>query len=263
MSSPLRRAWNILRRSRMDDELRHELETHLALIEAEERSAGAGDDQARRNARSRFGSPLAHRERALDEVIATSLEDAGRELVSAARRLLRTPSFTLAAILTLALAIGANVAIFAVVERVVLNPLPYPDSDRLIDLDHGAQRLNMPAGLGMTRGLHFHYSERARKLEGFALYATDEITLTGAGDPERIRVARVTTTLAPVMRVWPALGRWFTEPEGAPGGRRVAVLSHGLWARRYGSDPGILTRSVVLGGVPTDVIGVMPASFAF
>ncbi len=80
------------------------------------------------------------------------------------------PAFTLASVLTLALAIGANASIFAVVQRVVLNPLPYPDSDRLIELDHGAARLNMPSGMGMTQGLYDQYSERARTLDGVALY---------------------------------------------------------------------------------------------
>ncbi len=261
--SPLRRLLNIVRRSRMDDELRQEIDTHLALIEEHERAQGSSAEQARQHARSRFGNPLAYRERALDAVIATWLESVCKETAFAARRLVRAPAFTIAAVLTLALAIGANVAIFAVVHRVVLNPLPYPDSDRLIDLDHGAQRLNLPSGIGMTRGLYYQYLNRARTLDGVALYTWDDLTLTGDGDPERIRVARVTTTLAPVMRVWPALGRWFRDEEGVPGASHVAVLSHGLWVRRYGRDPGILGRSVVLAGISTEVIGVMPASYAF
>ena len=176
---------------------------------------------------------------------------------------MRSPAFTLAAVLTLALAIGANVSIFAVVQRVVLNPLPYPDSDRLIELDHGAQRLNLPSGMGMTRGFYYQYSERARTLDGLALYDTENLTLTGEGDPERIRVTRVTTTFAPVMHVWPTLGRWFREEEGRLGAPSLAVLSHGLWIRRYGGDPGIIGRPVILAGMPAEVIGVMPASFAF
>jgi len=95
--------------------------------------------------------------------------------------------------------------------------MPYPDSDRLIELDHGAQRLNLPSGMGMTRGFYYQYSERARTLDGLALYDTENLTLTGEGDPERIRVTRVTTTFAPVMHVWPTLGRWFREEEGRLG----------------------------------------------
>jgi putative ABC transport system permease protein len=261
--SPLRRIWNAVRRARLDDDLRQEVEAHLAQVEDEERARGLSADEARHTARLRFGNPLSYREQALDPVVATSLNDAAKDVIFAARRLQRSPTFAAAAVLTLALAIGANASIFAVVQRVVRNPLPYPESDRLIDLDHGAQRLNLPSGLGMTRGLYYQYLDRARTLDGIALYAVDDLTLTGDGDPERIRAARATTTLAAVMRVWPSLGRWFRDEEGLPGASRVAVLSHGVWVRRYGRDPAILGRQVILAGVPTEVIGVMPPSYAF
>ena len=151
----IRKLWNVVRRSQMDDDLKQELDTHLALIEEEGRAHGLSVDEARQEARVRFGNPLAHRERALDEVIATWIADTWKDVIFAARRLVRSPPFTLASVLTLALAIGANASIFAVVQRVVRNPLPYPDSDRLIDVDHGAQRLNLPSGMGMTRGLYY------------------------------------------------------------------------------------------------------------
>src|SRR5205807_140801 len=116
--STLGRLWNVFRRTRIDDELREEIETHLALIEEDEQAQGSSAEQARTDARARFGNPLLYRERAVDTVIATSLENAGKELVFAARRLVRSPAFTIASVLTLALAIGANASIFAVVERV-------------------------------------------------------------------------------------------------------------------------------------------------
>jgi predicted permease len=247
----------------MDDDLQLELDTHLEFIKEEERARGLSPEEARHKARARFGNPLSYREQALDAVVATWLENGCKEVAFATRRLVRSPAFTLASVLTLALAIGANVAIFAVVERVVLNPLPYPDSDRLIELDHGSQRLNVPSGIGMTQGLYYHYSERALAFDDVALYGTDEMTLTGDGEPERIRVARATPSLASLLRVSPALGRWFTENESVPGAPPVAVLSHGLWVRRYSRDPGILGRPVMLGGVPTEVVGIMPASYAF
>src|SRR5262249_54151448 len=148
-------------------------------------------------------------------------------------------------VLTLALAIGATTAMFAVVERVVLNPLPYPDSSRLIDLDHGASPsgANVPTGIQMTPGLYHTYLDRARSIERAALYRIDEQTLTGGGEPERIRVARVTPSLASVLGVSPLLGRWFGDLEGAPvafttppvpAASQVAVLSYRLWMRRYG-----------------------------
>jgi predicted permease len=186
-----------------------------------------------------------------------------QELRHAARRLLRSPAFTLAAVATLALAIAANAAIFAVVERVVLNPLPYPESDRLIELDHGSVGLRVGAGLGNTPGLYFHYVERSRVLDGAALYRSIDRTISGDGEPERIRVTRVTPSLGSVLRVPPAVGRWFTEKEGTPGASPAAVLSHNLWARRYNSDPTVIGRQLNLDGVSTTIVGVMPASFAF
>jgi putative ABC transport system permease protein len=261
--SPFRRLWNVTRRRQLDRDLQDEVDTHLALIEEEARANGESNEAARHQARVRFGSPAAHRERALDGVIATSVESAWKELGFAARRLVRSPAFTVAAILTLALAIGVNAAIFAVVERVLLNPLPYPDSDRLIAVDHGALRLNFPQDLGITRGYYYHYLERAHTLESLALMDNQDATLTGDREPERIRVGTATPSLATVLRVWPAIGRWFTDDEGRPGAPPRAVLSHGLWVRRFGADPRILGRAITLSGVSYEVIGVMPESFAF
>jgi len=255
--------WNVFRRNRIDNDLREEIEAHLALIEEDERGRGSSSETARSNARLRFGNPLSYRERAVEAVTATWLEMAAKDIIFAARRLVRSPAFTIAAVLTVALAIGANAAIFAVVERVVLNPLPYPDSDRIVELDHGSQRLNIPAGFGITPGLYYQYSERSRTLEQVAIYRRDDVTLTGDGQPERIRIVRATASFPAVMRVPPAIGRWFTEAEDVPGAEHVGILSHGLWMRRYGRDPAIVGRSVLLSGVPTRIIGVMPPSFAF
>src|SRR4030095_2711780 len=185
------------------------------------------------------------------------------EIRHAALRWRRRPAFALTAIATLALAIGANSAMFAIVERVVLNPLPYPDSDRLMELDHGSVGLRVAAGLGDTPGLYFHYAERSRTLAAAALYRTDGRTLSGNGEPERLRGGRTGTTLASVLRISPELGRWFTAEEGVPGAAPVAILSHGLWARRYGSDASIVGRAIAFDGVATEIVGVMPASFAF
>ncbi len=190
------------------------------------------------------------------------MEALAQEFRQAARRLLRSPAFTLATVLTLGLAIGANGAIFAIVERVVINPLPYPDSDRLIEFDHGLTRLRV-SGVATPPGLYLHYVNRSKTLESAALYSVADQTLTGTGGPERIRVARATPSLGVVLGVPPALGRWFTVGEGQRGAPAVAVLSHGLWLRRYDGDPGIVGRSIVIDGTAMDIVGVMPASFAF
>jgi len=199
----------------------------------------------------------------------------GREVLYAARRLARSPPFTIASILTLALAIGANTAIFAVVERVLLNPLPYPDSDRLVDLDHGATTASgrsIPGGIQMSAGFYYHYLDRARTLDAIGLYRTGEQTLTDGGEPERMLIARVTPSVGAVLQVSPLVGRWFTADEGTTApittpsvqpASQTAVLSYGVWMRRYGGDPSLLSRTIRLDGVPTQVVGIMPPPFAF
>jgi len=188
------------------------------------------------------------------------MDAVGREIRHATRRLVRSPAFTLAAVLTLALAIGANTAIFTVVYRVVLNPLPYPDSDRLIALDYGVPTRNINSGIKyMSWQFYYQLVDRAHTLDRVAAYNFTSGTLTGTeGNPERIQIARSTSSLASVLRVQPALGRWFTDQEGVLGSPPSVVLSHGLWIRRYGRDPAIVGRSLTIDGLPTTVVGVIP-----
>lgn len=188
-----------------------------------------------------------------------------QEIRQGVRRLARTPVFTLASATTLALAIAANVTIFAVVYRVVINPLPYAQPDRLIALDYGMPSRNLPSGLtSMAWQLYFQLADRAHTLEHVAVYSAQAGTLNdGSGKPERLQIVRATPSLASVLRVAPALGRWFTEDEGVTGASAVTVLSHGLWVRRFGEDPAVLNHVITLDGVPTTVIGVMPADFSF
>jgi putative ABC transport system permease protein len=262
--SPFRRIWNAIRRRRLDEELREEVASHLALIEEEERANGLSAEQARRRALTRFGSPVASRERSLEAIVAMWLENLCKEFVFAARRLTRSPAFTVAAALTLTLAIGANAAIFAVVNRVILNPLPFADSARVVSLEDGMPSRNVPFGFNsLTTQLYYAYLERAHSLESVALYRIEDRALTGQGDPERVLTARATPSLSSVLRVAPVIGRWFTEAEGAPGGPQVTLLSYSLWTRRYGADPNILGRIVALDGVSTEVVGVLPVWFTF
>jgi putative ABC transport system permease protein len=246
-----------------DADIQQEMQFHLDALAQEYMKGGLSEADARLAAKKQFGSPVKLKEQGHDVRGGSMLEEIVREVRHAARRLVRTPGFTLAAVLTLALAIGANASIFTIVHRVVLNPLPYADSDRLIELDHGAARINVPSGMGMKVGLYHYYSDRARTLDGIAIFTAGDVTLRGDGDPERVRVTRTTTTLASLLGVRPVVGRWFSDAEGEPGAPPVAIISHGLWTRRYGSDAGVVGRRVTIDGVPTDVVGVMPADFAF
>ncbi len=186
-----------------------------------------------------------------------------REIRYATRRLIKSPGFTIAAVVTLGLGIGANSAIFSVVHGVVLSPLPYPEPDRLVWLDHSAAGINVDKGLDMTAGLYVHYRGQSQTLDEVAIYDVLETSLTGEPDPERVETVRVTHTLLEVLRVPPALGRWFDEGDTYVDGTGVVVLSHGLWSRRFGADPGILGRTIQLNGVTFEVIGIAPPSLAF
>jgi putative ABC transport system permease protein len=177
----------------------------------------------------------------------------------ALRRLVKAPGFTFVAVVTLALGIGANSAIFSVVNGVLLKPLPYPESDRLVGVYHvydkSREVMSGPNFIDVTRA--------AASLENAAAVSTSGIILTGEGDPVRLAIARVSASLFNVLRVRPALGRTFNADEDTPGRTDVVVLSHGLWQTRFGSDPNVIGRRIQMDGVAKEVIGVMPASFSY
>ncbi len=174
------------------------------------------------------------------------------------RQLRRDRVFTLVAVLTLGLGIGATTTLFTVLDAVVLRPLPFPDSERLIDIATTFQ-----GGPGaVSVGSYFVMKERSRTFESLAARSGATFNLTEGGEPERVLGTHVTASYFPLLGVQPTLGRVFTEAEDAQGAPRVAVLSHPLFIRRFGGDPGVVGRSISLSGVPHTVIGVMPSTFA-
>jgi len=178
------------------------------------------------------------------------------------RTLLKSPGLTAVAVLTLALGIGANTAIFSVVNGVLLNPLPYKDAHRLVTV---WGNLNREGLTRMTASVpEFHdYREREQLFEHLAAYDWQSFNLTGDGNPERVIGSRVTTSFFPVMGVAPALGRSFLDEEDHPGRDQVVVISHGLWRHRFAADPNIVGRVLTLSGRGFTVVGVMPAGFEF
>ena len=190
----------------------------------------------------------------------------GQDLRYAWRMLRRSPGFAALAILTLGLGVGATTTIFTVVNGVLLRPLPYREPDRLANLwvDFGVGAQSLPA---MSPGDFRDYQERNRSFEmlaagsgGQVVGATGALTGTG-GEPERVDVSPVTANFLPLLGVDPVYGRHFTAEEEAPGGPKVVILSHGLWKRRYGGDPGIIGARIRLDGLDQTVVGVMPEGF--
>jgi len=178
------------------------------------------------------------------------------------RMLRKNPGFTAVALLVLTIGIGTNVAIFSVVNTVLLRPLPYRDPSRLVMIWESLPGIGFQQ-VGTATAEYLDYRDRNRVFSGIAGYKNDTGNLTGSGQPERIPITRASANLFSVLGVQPMLGRTYSREEDRPGAAKVAVLSYGLWKRRYGADPGILGRTVDLDGQPYTVIAVMPASFQF
>jgi putative ABC transport system permease protein len=181
-----------------------------------------------------------------------------REIVRAARGLVRAPRYTLATVATFALVIGAATLFFAVVEGVILRPLPYPHPDRLVFV--GQREDDGKAGVTSSYAL-LQLGERSASVQGVAAFSTYVITLTGAGDPVRLTLAYTSSDYFDVVGVQPTLGRGFLPAEAGPGAPSVVVVSDRLWRTRFQADPGLVGRSIVLDAWPYQVVGVMPRGF--
>lgn len=186
--------------------------------------------------------------------------DPARELRYGVRRLSRSPTFTIVAVLSLAAGIGANTAVFSVVDAVLLEPLPYPKSDDLVWINFSAPGLGYNE-IPFSDGTYVHIRREQHAFEGIALYVGTQLSLTGDGPPERLTAAVVTPGILSLLEVSPSIGRGFVAEEGRPGAEPVAILSHGLWVRRFGSAPDILNRTVRIGGDLRRVVGVTPKGF--
>ncbi len=183
------------------------------------------------------------------------------DLRFALRGLLRHRSFTLVTVLTLALGIGANTAVFTLVDGVLIRPLPFRDAEALVSLQHmgreGADELPM------STGLYLLYQERAESLDGLALFAGTTANLVFEGEPERLQAQAVTPSFFRVLEAEPVLGRAFLEEEGAPDGALVVILSDGFWKSRFDGDPGVIGQTLDLNGRLRTIVGVMPPGFGF
>jgi putative ABC transport system permease protein len=182
------------------------------------------------------------------------------DLRFAVRSLIKRPGFTIVAVTTLALGIGANAAIFSVVNAVLLRPLPYADVDRLVRVRGSNALTRQPGNLSPMD--FFDLQARTRRFDRLAAYNNyADATLTGAGEPERVAGTRVTADFFSVLHITPLAGRDFRPDDDQPGSPAVAILNHGFWARRFASDRSIVGRTVQFNSVPTTIVGVLPASF--
>jgi predicted permease len=196
------------------------------------------------------------------EGIREGMMDWFRELRMAGRSLARRPAFSGIAALTLGLGIGATVAIFAVVDSVLLRPLPFPESDRIVEVRHHAPGIGLDE-LNNSEGTVVFYQAQTDLFSVFGAFDAGNFNLAGQDEPVRVRAARFTPEIFDVLQTRPALGRPLTHADAAEGAPGVAILSHELWASSFGSDPGVLGQTIYLDDRPAEVVGIMPAGFVF
>jgi len=168
--------------------------------------------------------------------------------------------FTLVAVATLAIGIGANTAIFSVIEGILLKPLGYPHPEELIALDHKAPGVNIDHA-GMAPFLYFIYREQSRTFEDVAMWNEDTVSVTGLAEPEEVQVLEVTDGLLPLLKVQPVLGRVFSRKDDSPGSPQTVILTFGYWKARLGGDRSVIGRRILIDGGAKEVIGVLPEKF--
>jgi putative ABC transport system permease protein len=246
------------RRNKLEEQLERELRFHLDQHANDLMARGCDPEEARRQARLALGGPEQVKEECRDARGTRWLEDLWQDFRYALRNLRRRPGFTAVAVLTLALGIGASTAIFSAVNPILFQPLPYPQAGRIMTIwDQGAEGSRAYATFGTYREL----VERNRSLDAIAALKPWQPNMTGPADPERLDGQRVSASYFRVLGVGPALGRDFDSSDDRLHGPKVAILSYGLWQRRFSGDPALIGRQITLDENLYLVIGVMPRAF--
>jgi len=245
---------------RRENDLDEEIQTHLEMAIRDRMERGESAEQARSSVLREFGNVGLIKEVTRDMWGLRSLETLLQDLRYGIRVLLKKPGFTFVVVLTLAIGIGANTAVFSIVHGVLFRPLPYKDTERIITIWEPSRGGHT---LGLTDLEFFDFRQQNTVFEDIAAYATGSTNLSGRVEPERVVVTWVSSGFFSVLGVQPAMGRAFTSEEDSPDPARVAVLSYGLWRRHFGSDPDVIGQQISLNGNSRTIIGVMPKGFQF
>ena len=240
-------------------DLSEEMNAYLELLTEGKRREGLEPAEARRQALIEMGGLEQVKESVREVRMGTYIESVWQDVRYGARALIKNPAFTLTAVITLALGIGANTAIFSVVNELLLRPLPFGDAERIVmvwEISPGGRRQN-----NTSRANFQAWRERSTAFEGLAAFTDQRLNLTGDGEPEEVSVQLATPELFQILGVEPLIGRALMPEDARPDAPKVAVLSNGIWQRRFGGDPKVVGRTISLDGAPCTVVGVMPAAF--
>ena len=243
----------MFRKEQADHELAAELKFHLQQQIEQYVDQGMAPEEARCAALREFGSVQQIKEACREAREVSLVEDLVQDIRFAARTVVRNPAFALVIVLTLALGIGANTAIFSLVNGVLLQPPPYPEPERLV----GVWDMTCPKGGFLA------YQQRLQTIDMGAYSSDTGFNLSGNGQAVRLSGSAVSANLVQLLGVRPSLGRWFKAGDEAPGQSRIVILSHALWQTKFGGDPAIVGRAITLDDTAREVVGVMPPDFRF
>lgn len=255
----IRRFGNLLRGNAVQREVDEELAFHLDERTRHYIGKGMAPEAARKEAERQFGSRTLSREETRDRNVLTGLESVMRDLRYAIRSVRYQPGYSLVAILILSLAIGANTAVFTVIQSVLLNSLPYQNPEGLVQLSEADE--NTPQPITSSYGTYVEWRRHARAFEAIELYRGWTGTLSGHGQATMLSGSRVTAGFFRLLGVEPLLGRDFEVSEDTPDTRYVVMLGHSFWQRRFGGSPNVLGEKILIDEQPFEIVGVLPASF--
>lgn len=256
---------NLFLPHRVESDLDQEIRSHLEMLTEENIRAGLSPDKARRAARIELGGLEQVKDRVRDVRIGNWLHSVFTDCCFALRQFRKNPGFTAIAVLTLSLGIGANSAVFNVVDRVLLHPLPYPESDKLIAL-----RLDAPgagglasfsSGLQLSPSMYITFSDHNRTFQSMGIWTSGRANVSGVAPPEEVRTEVISDGILQTLEVPPLLGRWFSQADQDPRGGKTIMLSFGYWTRRFGGDPDVIGRTLLVDAQSREIVGVMPPGF--
>jgi predicted permease len=253
---------NLFRRRRVERELDAEVSSYLDQLIDEKLAGGMNPGEARRSALIELEGVEQVKEKVRDVRVGAFVEQLWQDTRYALRMLRKNPGFTSIAVITLALGIGVNTAIFSLVDGILLRPLPYQQPDRLVRIINSQRQLGLDTW-GLSPANFASLRDDNHSLEAVAAYSTSGANLTGNGEPERVSIGTVSADFFKVLGIPPLLGRTFRGGEDTPGNNGVCVISYGFWQRRFGGDPNIVGKSLELNSAAAEVVGVMPAGFSF
>jgi predicted permease len=257
--------WRLFSRNRHYDDLALSIQEHLDERTAELIADGMAEEEASQRARREFGNVTVIGERSREAWQWPRLENLWADVKFALLRLGKAPGFAATVILTLAIGIGANTAVFSVLNSVLIKPLPYPKAEELVGVSltaPGAAGLaNFSTGLPLSPSMYFTYAEQNRTFQSLGVWIPSTANVTGFAQPEQAHTALISDGVLQTLNIPPAAGRWLSHYDQSPHGAKAVMLSYGYWQRHFGGDPSAIGRNIMVDSQSREIVGVMPSKF--